>query len=101
MDRHLYKILCENDLAEDQVIVALTSRDICCVSDFLERGEDALKDMRDKYTDRSNSWSCVAKCYSWQFPEYRQDDIKAFKLITVVQAAILRKVLETLRDANK
>ena len=96
MDRHLYKILCENDLAEHQVIVALTSRDICCVADFLERGGDALKDMRDKYTDCSNSWSCVAKCYSWKFPEYMTDDIDCFKLIGVVQHHKWTKVLETL-----
>ena len=91
MDRHLYKILCENDLAEDQVIVALTSRDICCVSDFLERGEDALKDMRDKWAE-SNKLDTK---------QHRDDAFAEFKLITPVQISKLRKVLETLRDTKK
>ena len=92
MDRHLHKILCENDLAEHQVIVALTSRDICSVADFLERGEDALKDMRDKLAESGKFWDTK---------QHRDDAFAEFKLITPVQNSKLRKVLETLRDTKK
>lgn len=96
MDEHLYKILCENNLDETAVIVALYSRDICCVADFLERGEAVLKDMCDMWVECSESWSCIANCYSWKFPEYMTDDIDCFKLIGVVQHHKWTKVLETL-----
>lgn len=101
MDSDLYQILCENDLAEHQVIVALTSRKVYSVSDFLETGGDALKDMRDKYTMCSNSWSEIANCYSWHFPEYREDDFRDCKLVTVVQLCMLEYVLKTLRETKK
>jgi hypothetical protein len=75
MHEDLYKILCENDLDETLGITALVSRDICCVADFLENGEAALKDMKDMQMQCSEEWSSIANCYSWEFPEYRDDDI--------------------------
>jgi hypothetical protein len=92
MNRELYNVLCENGLGCDQVIVALTSRDICSVIDFLERGEDALKDMRDKYIECNQSWS---------FPEYMDDDFRNCKLVTLIQRRKLERLLESLRDTKK
>lgn len=91
MDSHLYNILCENNLAWSQVVVALTSRGIHTLADFLERGEDALKDMRDKWAE-SNKLDTK---------QHRDDAFAEFKLITPVQNSKLRKVLETLRDTKK
>ncbi len=97
MKEDLYKILCENDLDETPVITALVSRDICCVADFLENGEAALKDMKDKQKECSEEWSSIANCYSWEFPEYRDDDIRAFSLLPLMQRKKLTWILETLR----
>jgi hypothetical protein len=85
MDDPLYQILCENNLAVDQVIVALTSRDICSVADFLERGEDSLKDMHAKWLECSLS----------------EDDFKFFKLVPPIQRRKLTNILETLREAKQ
>ncbi len=101
MNRELYNVLCENGIGCHQVIVALTSRDICSVTDFLERGEDALKNMRDKYIECSQSWSAIANCYSWDFPEYRDDDFRDCKLVTLIERRKLEQLLERLRDTKK
>ena len=60
-----------------------------------------MKDMRDKWMQCNTAWSSVANCYSWDFPEYMEDDIKDFKLITPIQCNKLTNILETLRDTKK
>jgi hypothetical protein len=100
MKEDLYKILCENDLDETAVITALVSRDICCVADFLENGEGALKDMKDRQKQCSEEWSSIANCYSWEFAGCREDDIRSFSLLPLMTRKTLTWILETLR-ANK
>jgi hypothetical protein len=85
MDGPLYQILCENNLADDQVIVALTSRDICSVAAFLERGEDSLKDVYAKWLECSLS----------------EEDFKFFELVTPCQCRKLTNILETMREAKQ
>jgi hypothetical protein len=97
MKEDLYKILCENDLDETAVITALVSRDICCVADFLENGEGALKDMKDRQIQCSEEWSSKAKCYTWEFPDYRDADIRSFSLLPLMKRKKLTWILETLR----
>ncbi len=92
MNRELYNVLCENGLGCDQVIVALTSRDIYSVTDFLERGEDALKNMRDKYIECNESWL---------YPEYMHEDFRNCKLVTLIQRRKLEQLLERIRDTKK
>jgi hypothetical protein len=74
------------------------SRDICFVADFLENGEAALKDMKDMQMQCSEEWSSIANCYSWEFPEYRDDDIRSFSLLPLMTRKTLTWILETLRD---
>ena len=51
---------------------------------FLARGEEALQDMRDKWTE------C---CQSWDRPEQQVQAMYEFKLITPVANLTLRNVL--------
>ena len=92
MNSDLYNILCENNLAFPPVVVALTSRGIHSVIDFLERGEDALKDMYDDWVVHGQSWNTT---------QDRVNGYTQFKLIFPVQHNKLMKVLETLRDTKK
>ena len=78
MNSDLYNILCENNLAFPPIVVALTSRGIHSVIDFLERGEDALKDMYD-------DWVAHGQCC----------------LVRPVQCSKLTQLLKTLRDIKK
>ena len=98
MHEDLYKILCENDLDEMMVITALVSRDICCVADFLENGEAAWKDMKDMWMQCSGGWSALANCYSWEFPEFMDEDIQGYSLLPLIKRKKLTSILETLRD---
>ena len=92
MDNCLYNILKENNLACARIFVALTSRGIHTVIDFLERGEDALKDMHDKR---------VVHGQSSKSTQDRVDGFARFHLIFPVEHSKLTQVLKTLRDTKK
>ena len=92
MNADLYNILCENNLAWPRIVVALTSRGIHTVIDFLERGEDALKDMRDKWAVHGESWNSIQE---------RVDGFAESHLIFPVEHSKLAQVLKTLRDNKK
>ena len=92
MNSELYNILCENNLGFPQIVVALTSRGIHTLADFLEKGEDALKDMHDKWEVHGQSWKTT---------QDRVNGYNEFKLILPVQRNKLTRVLETLRDTKK
>ena len=92
MNSDLYNILCENNLAFPPIVVALTSRGIHSVIDFLERGEDALKDMYDDW---------VAHGQFWNTKEDLDNAYAQFNLVRPVQCNKLTQLLETLRDIKK
>ena len=94
MQADLYNILQAHRLAYHRVIVALTSRDICSITDFLEKGDTVLKRIGDARKASTDS----LKFKNWA--ELHTDDIQDGKLLTLTEQRKLEKILNDLKSVS-
>ena len=90
MQTDLQQILEQNHLFYHRVIVALTSRDILSIEDFLTKGNAVLKNI-----EKVRQTSMQSMRYE-NFGELVVEDTRDAKLITYIEQKKLQKILDTL-----